>query len=38
MIGERVYVLVYTMRGETMRVISLRKANRRQVLNYVDET
>lgn len=38
LIGERVYVLVYTMRGETMRVISLRKANRREVLKYVDKT
>lgn len=36
-IGDRIYVLVYTMRGETMRVISLRKANRREVLSYVNE-
>ncbi|MGH8788971.1 MAG: BrnT family toxin [Cupriavidus necator] len=38
LIGNRVFVMVYTMRGETMRVISLRKANRREVLKYVDET
>ncbi len=38
LIGNRVFVMVYTMRGETMRVISLRKANRREVLKYVNET
>jgi len=38
LIYDRVYVMVYTMRSETMRVISLRKANRREVLKYVDET
>lgn len=37
-IGERLYVMVYTMRGDVMRVISLRKANRREVLSYVDKT
>ncbi|SFB96875.1 hypothetical protein SAMN05216321_102336 [Cupriavidus sp. OV038] len=36
-IGQRIYVMVYTMRGNVMRVISLRKANRREVLNYVDK-
>lgn len=36
-IGPRIYVMVYTMRGNVMRVISLRKANRREVLNYVDK-
>jgi uncharacterized DUF497 family protein len=29
-IGDRSYVLVYTLRGETVRVISLREANRRE--------
>ena len=33
-IGERQHVLVYTMRGETIWVISLRKANRREIRNY----
>ncbi|WP_454732354.1 MULTISPECIES: BrnT family toxin [Cupriavidus] len=37
LIGERVHVLVFTMRGEAMRVISLRKANCGEVLKYVDE-
>ncbi|WP_149136312.1 BrnT family toxin [Cupriavidus campinensis] len=36
-IGPRVYVMVYTMRGNVMRVITLRRANRREVLNYVDK-
>ncbi|WP_408290032.1 BrnT family toxin [Paraburkholderia sediminicola] len=31
------YSLSFTMRGETLRAISLRKANRREVLKYVDE-
>ncbi|KQT64115.1 MULTISPECIES: BrnT family toxin [unclassified Aureimonas] len=30
-IGLRVHVLVYTMRGDTLRVISLRKANDREI-------
>ena len=29
-IGPRLYVCVYTLRGEVRRVISLRKANRRE--------
>lgn len=36
-IGDRIHVIVYTLRGETLRVISLRKANRREVLKYVDQ-
>lgn len=30
-IGDRVYVLVYTIRSGRIRVISLRKANKREV-------
>ncbi len=37
-INQRVYVLVYTMRGENLRVISLRKANCREVKYYEKET
>ncbi|MCX8049741.1 MAG: BrnT family toxin [Methylohalobius sp.] len=33
-IESRLYVLVFTPRGEIMRVISLRKANRREVKRY----
>lgn len=35
-IGDRLHVLVFTMRGEVCRVISLRKANRREVKRYVE--
>ncbi|TXS96214.1 BrnT family toxin [Parahaliea maris] len=33
-IEDRLYCLVYTMRGEVCRVISLRKANSREVDHY----
>jgi len=33
-IHERLYVLVWTPRGEVVRVISLRKANRREAKLY----
>lgn len=36
-IGSRVYCLVYTLRNETVRVISLRKANRREVALYASK-
>ncbi|GAA2877588.1 uncharacterized DUF497 family protein [Aminobacter niigataensis] len=35
LIGSRVHVIVYTERGDTCRVISLRKANRREIDIYV---
>ncbi|VVD78771.1 BrnT family toxin [Pandoraea fibrosis] len=38
LIGDRVHVMVFTVRGEAIRVISLRKANRREVQRYDDET
>lgn len=38
LIGDRVYCLVYTVRGETLRAISLRKANKREVNDYVEQT
>lgn len=31
LIDNRLHVLVYTMRGNSVRVISLRKANRRDI-------
>ena len=34
-IGDRLYVLVYTIRKAVVRVISFRKANRREVTFYV---
>lgn len=33
-IGNRLHALVYTMRGETIRVISLRKANKQEARLY----
>ncbi len=36
-IGTRVYCIVYTDRGNTRRIISLRKANRREVKRYADK-
>ncbi len=35
LIGERLYCVVYTDRGNSRRVISLRKANKREVKDYV---
>ena len=37
-INGRLYCVVYTQRGNTMHIISLRKANRREVKRYDDET
>lgn len=37
-IGQRVHSLVFTHRSETVHVISLRKANRREVRRYETET
>ncbi|WP_339861673.1 BrnT family toxin [Thalassospira alkalitolerans] len=36
-ITERLHVLIYTMRDTTMRIISLRKANQREIKTYVDQ-
>lgn len=33
-IGDRLFSLVFTLRGDVMRVISLRKANPREVYSY----
>ena len=34
MIGDRLHIMAFTMRGDTLRPISLRKANRREVKTY----
>jgi len=34
LIGTRVPVLIFTWRGEVVRVISLRKANQREIATY----
>jgi uncharacterized DUF497 family protein len=33
-IGNRLHALVFTVRGKALRIISLRKANRREVKRY----
>ena len=38
LIGNRLYCVVLTQRGETFHIISLRKANSREVKEYVEET
>ena len=35
MIGGRTYVVVYTFRGSTIRIISARKANVKEAADYV---
>jgi uncharacterized DUF497 family protein len=37
-IGTRLHILVFTMRGATCHVISLRKANKREIRRYVEKT
>lgn len=37
-IGERIHALVFALRGEVIRVISLRKANSREVKYYASNT
>lgn len=35
-IGNRLYVMAYTLRGGAIRIISLRKANRREFNRYAE--
>lgn len=35
-IGERLFIVVYTPRAETIRIISARKANQREIRRYED--
>lgn len=37
-IGERLYSVVFTQRGNAMHIISMRKANKREVKSYVEQT
>lgn len=37
-IGDRIFVLVYSLRGQTTRIISARKANKREVKQYENRT
>ena len=38
MIEGRLFVVVFTIRGQTIRIISARKANQREVINYEKST
>ena len=35
-IGDRLHVMTYTERGSTIRIINLRKANRREMLRWLN--
>ncbi len=35
-IGQRLYHMTFTLRGDAIRVISLRKANRREIQRYAE--
>ncbi|WP_422650631.1 BrnT family toxin [Cupriavidus sp. H18C1] len=37
-IANRLYCVVFTQRGNAMHIISMRKANKREVKSYVEET
>jgi uncharacterized protein len=37
-IGDRLYACVYTIRNDAVRIISLRKANKRETRDYGSET
>jgi uncharacterized protein len=37
-IGDRLYCVTFTPRGQNLRIISLRKANKRERKNYVQKT
>jgi uncharacterized protein len=37
-VDGRLYCVVFTQRGRTMRVISMRKANKREIRSYVEQT
>lgn len=37
-VDDRLYCVVFTQRADRMHVISLRKANSREVRNYVEQT
>ncbi|KWZ38004.1 hypothetical protein WS72_24180 [Burkholderia savannae] len=36
-IGDRLYCVVFTQRGDSMHIISMRKANKREVRSYVEQ-
>ncbi|MEO0692114.1 MAG: BrnT family toxin [Pseudomonadota bacterium] len=38
LIGDRLHAMVFTIRNSGLRIISLRKANNREIDRYVEET
>lgn len=36
-VGDRLYCVVFTQRGDSMHIISMRKANKREVKSYVEQ-
>ncbi|MBB3016541.1 BrnT family toxin [Cupriavidus alkaliphilus] len=38
LIGNRVHMVVFTVRGDSIRIISLRRANKREEKRYADQT
>lgn len=36
-IGDRLYCVVFTQRGDSMHIISMRKANKQEVKSYVEQ-
>ncbi|CRY45636.1 hypothetical protein AQ808_28955 [Burkholderia pseudomallei] len=36
-IGDRLYCVVFTQRGDSMHIISMRKANKREAKSYVEQ-
>lgn len=38
LIGDRLYCIIFVQRAQSFHVISLRKANSREVRNYVNQT
>lgn len=37
-VGQRLHIIVFTMRGGVCHIISLRKANKREIKTYVQKT
>ncbi|WP_343044561.1 BrnT family toxin [Allomesorhizobium camelthorni] len=37
-VGQRLHIIVFTMRNDVCHIISLRKANKREIKTYVQKT
>lgn len=38
LIGDRLYMMIFCLRGTAVRIISLRKANNREIRRYVESS